>query len=66
MLYLMEIFIGLGNNHFNHWSARNSKESGHRMFKVYQEEYPVFKYALKVRNLYSDMWVELDLLNLTT
>ena len=30
------------------------------MYKTYKEEYPVFRYALKVRNLYTDMWAELD------
>lgn len=33
------------------------------MYKVYQEEYPIFRYALKVRGLYPDMWAELDELN---
>lgn len=45
-------------------NTKNSKESGHDMFKVYREEYPVFKYALKgKKKLYSDMWKELDDLN---
>jgi (p)ppGpp synthase/HD superfamily hydrolase len=44
-------------------NTKNSKESGHHMYKVYVEEYPIFRYALKVRGLYSDMWDELDELN---
>ena len=38
----------------------NSKKTGHRMYAVYKDEYPVFRYALKVRSLYQDMWEELD------
>jgi len=56
----LAIFIKLCDRLSN---TRNSKNSGHRMFKVYQEEYPVFRYALKVRNLYPDMWLALDELN---
>jgi len=41
----------------------NSKETKHRMYGIYKNEYPVFRYALKVRDLYSDMWKELDELN---
>lgn len=41
-------------------NTRNSKTYGHRMYKVYKEEYPIFRYALKVRSLYPDMWNELD------
>jgi len=41
-------------------NTRNSKTCGHRMYKVYTEEYPIFRYALKVRGLYNEMWDELD------
>jgi (p)ppGpp synthase/HD superfamily hydrolase len=44
-------------------NTRNSKESGHRMYKVYKSEYPTFRYAIKERNLYPEMWKELDELN---
>lgn len=44
-------------------NTKNSKNSGHSMYNVYKEEYPLFKYALNVRNLYPDMWEELDNLN---
>ena len=41
----------------------NSKITGHRLFSTYRGEYPTFRYALKVRGLYPDMWDELDKLN---
>lgn len=47
-------------------NTRNSKksgdstENGDSLFKMYKREYPIFKYALKVRGLYPDMWKELD------
>jgi len=44
-------------------NTRNAKESGHHMYEVYVNEYPIFRYALKVRGLYPDMWDELDELN---
>lgn len=53
----LAIFVKLCDRIAN---TRNSKESGHSMFDKYKKEYPIFKYALKVRNLYSDMWQELD------
>ena len=56
----LAIFVKLADRIAN---TRNSKESGHRMFKVYQTEYPVFRYALKVKKLYPEMWKELDELN---
>jgi len=56
----LAIFVKLCDRIFN---TRNSKKCGHRMFNVYKKEYPVFRYALKVRNLYNEMWNELDKLN---
>lgn len=44
-------------------NTSNSKKSGHVMYKVYMEEYPVFRYALKIKGLYTEMWKELDKLN---
>jgi len=47
-------------------NTRNSKKSfetnsnGDSLFQMYKKEYPIFKYALKVRGLYPDMWKELD------
>jgi (p)ppGpp synthase/HD superfamily hydrolase len=55
----LSIFVKLCDRIFN---TRNSKLKGHRMFDVYKKEYPIFKYALNVRNLYKDMWIELDTL----
>jgi len=34
-----------------------------KMYNTYTEEYIMFRAALKVRNLYEDMWRELDFLN---
>ena len=43
-------------------NTKNSRETGHRMYKVYCDEYPVFRYALKEKNSdqYAEMWNELD------
>lgn len=56
----LAIFVKLCDRIAN---TRNSKETGYKMYKTYKAEYPVFRYALKVRNLYPDMWNELDELN---
>jgi len=56
----LAIFVKLCDRIFN---TRNSKKNGHRMYKIYKNEYGLFRYALKVRNLYDDMWNELDKLN---
>jgi len=56
----LAIFIKLCDRIAN---TRNSKETGYRMYETYKKEYPVFKYALNVRNLYPEMWEELDQLN---
>lgn len=53
----LAIFVKLCDRIAN---TRNSKESGHGMFEAYKKEFPLFKYALQVRNLYKDMWKELD------
>jgi len=56
----LAIFVKLSDRIAN---TKNSKDDGHRMFTVYKKEYAIFRYALKVRNLYPDMWKELDKLN---
>jgi guanosine-3',5'-bis(diphosphate) 3'-pyrophosphohydrolase len=56
----LAIFVKLCDRIAN---TTNSKNSGHSMYKKYQLEYPIFRYALKVRDLYPDMWKELDELN---
>lgn len=65
----LAIFVKLCDRIAN---TRNSKIYGQRstieedvekaveMYKVYKEEYPIFRYALKVRGLYQEMWDELD------
>jgi (p)ppGpp synthase/HD superfamily hydrolase len=56
----LAIFVKLCDRIAN---TSNSKITGYKMYNTYRKEYPVFKYALKVRNLYPDMWAELDELN---
>ena len=43
-------------------NTKNSRNTGHRMYKVYCEEYPIFRYALKkkIDDPYLEMWNELD------
>lgn len=53
----LSIFVKLCDRIAN---TRNSKKDSPRLFKMYKSEYPIFKYALKVRGLYPDMWKELD------
>jgi len=65
----LAIFVKLCDRISN---TRNSKIYGQKsgveedvekaveMYKVYKEEYPIFRYALKVRGLYKVMWDELD------
>ena len=54
------IFVKLADRIAN---TTNSKNTGHSMYKKYQKEYYIFRYALKVRGLYPEMWRELDALN---
>lgn len=56
----LAIFVKLCDRIAN---TKNSKETGYKMYERYREEYPVFRYALKIKELYSDMWDELDELN---
>ena len=53
----LAIFIKLMDRLAN---GRNSKETKHKQYAIYREEYPVFRYALKVRGLYPDAWEEAD------
>lgn len=60
----LAIYIKLADRLANTFNSKNSSdEIGKRMYKVYRKEYPIFRYALKVRNLYPDMWRDLDELN---
>lgn len=56
----LAIFVKLADRIAN---TTNSKNTGYRMYKTYQKEYPIFRYALMVRELYPDMWKELDEIN---
>jgi len=51
------IFIKLCDRLAN---GRNSKDTGHSLYKKYKNEYPIFRFALKVDGMYEDMWTELD------
>jgi len=55
------IYVKLADRMANTRNSKNgTDEKAQRMYKIYCKEYPVFRYALKVRNLYPDMWAELD------
>lgn len=56
----LAIFVKLCDRLSN---TKTSKETGHRMYEVYTKEYPLFRYSLKIKGLYPDMWNELDELN---
>ena len=49
----LAIFIKLADRLAN---TRNSLDTGHKMYEVYKSVYPIFRYAIKVRDLYPDMW----------
>ncbi len=55
------IFLKLADRIAN---TQNSKNSGHRVYEKYKREYYIFKYALKIEDMYVDMWGELDSLNI--
>jgi (p)ppGpp synthase/HD superfamily hydrolase len=60
----LAIFVKLCDRIAN---TRNSKECtdkhAQKMYKTYTGEYLIFRAAIKVRNLYPEMWKELDELN---
>lgn len=58
------IFVKLCDRIFNtrYSKCGNDKESA-RKYKTYTEEYIIFRAALKQRDLYPEMWNELDSLN---
>ncbi len=56
----LAIFVKLCDRISN---TKTSKDTGYRMYDVYKKEYPTFRYALKIGDLYPDMWSELDELN---
>ncbi len=41
-------------------NGSHSKKSGHRLYKRYVLEYPVFRFALKRGNQYVEAWTKLD------
>lgn len=53
----LAIFVKLMDRLSN---GKNSKLTKHPIYQTYREEYPVFRYALKVRGLYEDAWAEAD------
>ncbi len=56
----LAIFVKLCDRISN---TKNSKETNHPVYDVYKKEFPIFKYALKVRRLYDEMWKELEQLS---
>jgi (p)ppGpp synthase/HD superfamily hydrolase len=57
----LAIFVKLCDRLANTFNSKNSDdEKSNNLYMTYKEEYPIFKYALKVRGLYKDMWMELD------
>ena len=58
------IFVKLCDRIFNTYFSKcgNDKDSA-RKYKTYTEEYIIFRQALKVRDLYQEMWEYLDTLN---
>ncbi|MCK9446454.1 hypothetical protein M0Q50_06145 [bacterium] len=58
------IFVKLCDRIFNTTSSKNGLDDrSAEMYKTYTEEYIIFRQSLKVRDLYQDMWNELDNLN---
>jgi len=54
-------FVKLSDRLANGHNSRNSEdEKGDRMYKRYRGVYPIFRYALKIENQFTDMWEELD------
>ena len=41
-------------------SKNGDSDKSKRMYKRYLEEYPIFRYALKIEGEYDEMWAELD------
>lgn len=60
----LAIFVKLADRIANTTNSKNSNDKkGVEMYAKYTSEYPIFRYALRVKGLYPDMWEELDLLN---
>lgn len=54
-------FVKLCDRIANVTNSKNGfDEKSAFLYKKYQTEYPIFRYALKIKGEYSDMWVELD------
>ena len=57
----LSTYIKMCDRMANGTNSKNGKsDKSKRMFKRYTEEYPIFRYALKVTGVYDEMWVELD------
>lgn len=57
----LAIFVKLADRIANGMNSKKGKtDKSKRMYKRYVNEYPIFRYALKTDNLYSEMWEELD------
>ncbi len=49
--------LKMADRYANGW---NSRENGHRMYEVYRQEYPIFRYYLKSHNSLVTLWDMLD------
>jgi len=57
----LSTYVKMCDRMANGTNSKNGKsDKSKRMFKRYTEEYPIFRYALKVTGVYDEMWVELD------
>lgn len=57
----LAIYVKLSDRISNGRNSKNGdSEKSKKMYKIYKEEYPVFRYALNVGGLYKDMWAEAD------
>lgn len=54
-------FVKLCDRIANGTNSKNGdSDKSKRMYKRYLEEYPIFRYALRVEDEYEEMWKELD------
>lgn len=60
----LAIFVKLCDRIANTRNSKNGTDAhAKKMYTTYTREYLIFRAAIKVRDLYPDMWDELDLLN---
>lgn len=56
-------FVKISDRIANGTNSKNGQsDKSKRMYKRYLEEYPIFRYALKIEDEYEEMWKELDII----